>query len=577
MFSIIFGFLVMLILTIGVFFSFEILLFKANKQELRVLFSFILLISQIIISETILGLLGLLTSLNLVVIILLPLLALYYYLLRKGGKRLFIDYKENLKKEIKSFFSLAFSNAASLVLTFLAVLVISWIVFLGMLFPVTDVDGNGYHLPFIASAIQNESILNTPSDQPWVYTYPKSAELLQMWTMIFSKNDLLVDLVQIPFALLAVYCIYKIALKLGADKNKAYFSSLLFLFIPIISNQLKTTYVDVIVPALFLAGLLVSLGLKKKLINYFILGLISALLISLKITGVLFVIGYSPFLLADFFSEKDTKEKIKKVITFATPVFIIGFYWYFKNLLLFKNPIYPFGISLFGFDIINGRSFPDLLEGMILPGVPKGFFARIWFSWTEQKDWWGCLYNYDSNYSGLGPLWFVFLLPGYLVGTLYSVIKKEYNLLTLSLVGIALFLIYPGNYLPRYTIFIVAIGIILFARLTSAFSSKKYLNILYFSIIVVAFSIFLNNLFFCNFTAITIQRQLKQFSLLSKGPFYSTYFSPTFTYINENAKKNETVVYGEGLYHIYPLWNNTLSNKVIYYPEVNEAVWGEKC
>lgn len=575
-------FLVWALLTVAIALSFDVLSYALGRRGWqRFLGTFFLFYSQIILTEFVLGLLTVLTGGVVLVINLLITACVFFFVKRFYGNSVFKEYATSSLSSGKAWVKQIRKEPLYLALLTLSCALVAWIVLLGLLFPVTDVDGNSYHMTYIAQAIQNHHIYDMPSSVPWLAGYPKGGELIQMWSVIIPNDEALADLAQVPFLLLGVISLYAISLRLGVSKLDARFASLLFLFVPIVINQAKTTYVDIILSSLFLAALAIVTKKKLSKLDLIVTGIIFSLLIAVKSTGLLFVLACVPFLLLSVVEFKKRKiiPNYKQYLTSVALVFapmLFGLYWYIKNWVAYGSPLYPFGLDVFGTSIFPGRTFQEFIAGAFTGSsvMPSGAFERLWFVWTEQKDWFGCLYNYDSTFSGLGPVWFAILVPSVLIATVIAIMRRQYLFLSLAAVLGTVFLLYPANFYSRYVIFIVAIGIVSFGLVSTVYGGAVRvfagLIALWLALIVVATSFTL-----CNFPPSVVRNQIQSVRAgdARGGQAYQNTIGEAYLFMQRTVKSGETVAYDSSPYYIYPLWKADFSNKVVYLPTNDKQEW----
>ncbi len=541
----------------------------------RFITTFLFFYTQIISTEFLLGLFSVLNGYSLVLLNVAVSTCLVIVLRKKFGKKIIINYLAKSRQSLASLKRLPRKDPLWSILLFLAIGFIGWIIFLGILFPATDFDGNSYHLAFVGNVIQNHSFADVPTSLPWLIGYPKGGEFIQMWSVIISHNDMLTDLTQLPFLVLGVYALYEIGLRLGADKKQARFSATLFVFLPIVLNQLKTTYVDVMLSALFFAAMAVIIQKRLRKIDWVLLGILFSLIISVKSTGFLFVLVLSPLLSWQLYKNfgKHPKSYLQPLLLILLPT-SFGLYWYVKNFILYRSPIYPFGFKLAGISIFPGKTFQEFAADAVQStSLPNGCAQRIWFVWTEQKDWFGCFYNYDTNYAGLGPIWFIILIPAVLISIYFAIKKRNalYFAVTATIVG--LFAIYPSNYYSRYTLFITAVGI--FALSIVLTNLRKDVSRLVKGLaLVLAVSVIATNFVLCNFPPLVVKAQFKSVVAGSeRGEVYSNMPGKAFVFLEDKVQPGQVVDYDSSPYFIYPLWKPDFSNKVIYIPASNEESW----
>lgn len=234
----------------------DLIVFRLGRKGWkRFVTTFLLFCCQIIVSQFILGLFRVLTSSSLVILNLITSLYLIATMYKSSGVETFRKYFLSLRQGLKSGGRNLRDDPLFTTLLILALLLGIWILFLGIIFPATDFDGNSYHLTFIAYTIQNHTFFDAPTSLTWLTGYPKGGEFIQMWTVLIPKSDVFVDLAQLPFLGLAVFSLNELALRLGISKRNARFAAILFVFLPIVINQLKTTYVDVMLSSLFFTSL----------------------------------------------------------------------------------------------------------------------------------------------------------------------------------------------------------------------------------------------------------------------------------------------------------------------------------
>jgi len=542
----------------------------------RFVFSFIIFYAQIIGTEFTLGLISQLNAPILFFVNIIISGCLFFYLYKQ---HVLSTYFANLARLPKDILTSWRKDIPSIVLGMLSLLLLGWIVFIGLLFPITDWDGNSYHMTFVADVIQNQNIFDTPTSIPWLVGYPKGGELVQLWNVIFTRSDVVVDLSQIPFVLLGCYALFSLSKRAGATDWSARFSSLLFLFIPIIINELKTTYVDVMLCSLFLAALALAIKRHLRTADFLLLGCIFSLLIAIKSTGALMVLSTGLVLTINVAlhikHQRNIGYFIKRYILCLMPM-VFGAYWYIKNWVLFGSPIYPFGLKALGQSIFPGKTYDEFAANAVSSQqiLPVNYFEKIWFVWTEQNNWAGCLYNYDSNYSGFGPIWFIILLPATLIAFYLAIRHRAHRSFILMIAAIGfIFILYPANYYSRYTFFIAAVGIVGLSIVLTYLHSRVRLIIqaltVFLALVTIATTFTL-----CNYTVAAIKDEIDGTRQhLPRGFMYQGLPGQAYVALQSVMRSGQTVTYDSKPYFIYPLWNSDFSNKVTYVPYTNPKDW----
>ena len=546
----------------------------------RFISTFLFLYSQIIITEFLLGLISALYNYSLFALNLAISAIILTILYKKSSGELFKNYRAKTQRSYTLIRNNICEDPLWSVLLFLGILFVLWIVFLGIVFPALDFDGNSYHLTFIANVIQNHNFFDPPTSLTWLAGYPKGGEFIQMWSALITHNDIFTDLAQIPFMILGVYALYEVSVTLEANKKHARFSALLFLFVPVVLNQLKTTYVDVMLCSLFFASLAMLVKNKLDKLDLLLVGTLFSLTISVKSTGFLFVLVVLPLLFWRIYDNR-IKKSASIIKNYINPLLVVitpaafGLYWYVKNFVQYGSPIYPFGFKMLGRSVFPGQTFQDFAASAVdgLASLPHGCAQRIWFVWTEQKDWFGCMYNYDTNYAGLGPIWFIILIPAIILSIYFGIKKRNYILLTISLTISVLFVIYPSNYYSRYTMFVISLVVISYSIVLTCMNRIVVSIIKVFTLFLVI-SVIATNFVLCNYPPRLIVSQLKSLrSGFGRGSVYSIIPGRAFVFIEQTVLPNEVVAYSSKPYFIYPLWRPDFSNKVIFVPADAENEW----
>jgi hypothetical protein len=206
--------------------------------------------------------------------------------------------------------------------------------------------------------------------------------------------------------------------------------------------------------------------------------------------------------------------------------------------------------------------------------MPTNPFERLWFVWTEQKDWFGCLYNYDATFSGLGPVWFIVLLPTIPIAIYVAIKKRNLLFLALALILLVTLAIYPANYYARYTIFIVALGILAYGLVANVLW-RPVRTVVNLVLIWLAFNVLATSFTLCNFPPKLIREQLNaaRAGTPRDGQAYANTIGTSYLFLQKTIQPNEKVLYDSKPYYIYPLWRPDFSNKVVYVAADNKNDW----
>ena len=129
-----------------------------------------------------------------------------------------------------------------------------------VLLPVWQWDALGYHLPYVNFALVAHGFDGVPDDMPYVSTYPHTIETLIIALRALLPDDRLVDLAQIPFAIVGAIATAGIARRVGASRSVALAAGAAWILCPAVFLQMPTDYVDVASAAFLLAAIYFALS-----------------------------------------------------------------------------------------------------------------------------------------------------------------------------------------------------------------------------------------------------------------------------------------------------------------------------
>ncbi len=309
--------------------------------------SLILYLSQIILTEMLLGIFGVLYLKNVIALNLLILLVIWA-LARNKTPNFSLD---KLGLAIGQF---PVNGVIFFVLTVLTVFG-TVKVLINLVNPPFGWDSLNYHFTFAVEWLKNGN-LNIPItvfDDPSPSYYPINGSLYYLWLMIPLKNVFFADLGQVPFFILAILSVYSISRKLGLRREYSFFAASLFMLIPNFFKQLQIAYVDIMVTGLFLASLnyLFLIAESFSLQNILLFSASLGLLVGTKTIGLPYgLLLFLPFIYLTF---KNLKKSYLFIASILAILFLGGFS-YFRNFLVAQNPLYPLHFSLFGKNIFKG-------------------------------------------------------------------------------------------------------------------------------------------------------------------------------------------------------------------------------
>lgn len=313
---------------------------------------FILFLSQIIFSELILGIFGMLCLKNVIILNLLFLLAVWSISIRK--KSAFN------KTYLNGLLHDALENKTRIVIVSLLLGFGLVKFFTNLINPPLGWDCLNYHFTFPVEWLKNGN-LNNPlvvSDDPFPSYYPINGSLFFLWLILPLKSAFLADLGQFPFFIVSFFSVIAIARKLGLSKEYSFLAAGLFALIPNFFKQLQIGYIDIMVASLFLISLNFILRLKTK---FYLKDVILAAVCFGIFIGVKSIsLSYGFFILLLFiyfvFSGKDSflSRKLGYLAVFFFILFLFGGFSYLRNFYLTGNPFYPLEVNFLGSAIFRG-------------------------------------------------------------------------------------------------------------------------------------------------------------------------------------------------------------------------------
>jgi hypothetical protein len=587
--------------------------------------TFVLCLTQIVITELILGVLYkelfsvplfiFNISISSIIIILAIFTRTYEtsFEENRDSKILFLKKIANeLKDETIRFFHNVKEDLILTCIFSLFFLSLCWMIFLGYLFPSYTWDALWYHLPIVGYILQSGAIQEnaTPSMiDLFINIFPKNIELFFIWNTIFLNNDFLVDLSQLSFTLMGMLTVYSIGLKLCLREKHALYAAFLFFFTPIVILQSTTNYIDVAVSVLFLIGInFLSFDqrqtiskdefLKDNEVTATLLaGLTTGILIGSKGSGPLFAVILSGFIVMKeilkklnllnprynvSFASSDHAKHERRFLTriplfyvtyFFIPAFLIGGYWYMKNWIIYNNPVFPMEISLFNITLFKGL-YREIIEPM--PDAIKTLTApmKLFYVWRERLPY----YIYDARLGGLGSLWFILMLPSVVFSLFYAIKARRYNFLSIAVVIVITFLVYPRNWNSRYVIFLVGFGSLAFGYILNNFENRQS-AVKVIALILVVYTFLTAN------SPCVVPSKIKEFLNLPARERTIARHAPMnidtharkeyglWIWLQNNLSKGDVLTYAFEPLFLSPLWNSSFSNKIVFIQAENFSEW----
>jgi len=311
-------------------------------------------------------------------------------------------------------------------LFFVAIIIwFGWAVYRIILLPPTNWDSMTYHLPMIANWLQHGQVGFYETSSLRQVTSPVNGEMLQLFHVIYLKNDLIVGLAQLEMLAISIMGVFYLSRLSGVSIGWALNASVTFLTVPLILLESYTTQNDLIVcGGMILCLVWIAVYLKRFELNALVLlGLSLGLLMGTKFHMLIAVPLLVFILILIFWYYRRDGVRLNHLIVFL-PVMIaslvfLGSIVYIHNLVRYGllTPISVPGAET-QFSSVIFPSYRTLADNFIYFG--EWWFIRCW-DFLSPRVW----KHDDSHY---GPLYGYVLFPLSLVvfGVLfYKIFKKE--------------------------------------------------------------------------------------------------------------------------------------------------------
>jgi hypothetical protein len=584
-------------------------LLKTKKTEIAVIYWFIIISAQVIVSFELLSLFKAINQINFLILNTLVLTGFgLIWLKRKKSFALTLNFKNFLQKII---FALKKDNILGVMSIFFIFSVICSF-FLAVYAPVNLWDTMIYHATRAAMWIQNGSIGHFETSSIRQVMFPPNSEILLMWNMLFIKKDFLMGLTQFSCFAGIIYVLYAFMTWLKFSTQRILWAIFIFAAIPGVIVQSSSTQNDLVLGFFLLTSIyLCFYGLiEEDNISLAISAVSLAISIGVKSSVFLFIPGMVIAFI--ILSVKKYKKRfylpLFKYLMYFTPAFIVfGAYIYVINYLDYKNflglPSYIHEHTYANKDIKSFlANFIRYHYALIdftgfEPGAVLNFSALLlrtaFFAVFSLKDSDG-LTNSDNillntrihdNLAGLGPFGLLIFLPIIYLGAFKYIFSKSKKTYILGLCGmISLMFIFTISTIMGYEIFnnryLITSLVITAPALAFTYIPSNTVNLLKLAIFGISVYFFVKTPLFIELrpllpfygtNLITNSREEVRYNTGSKN---SAVFREPVEYLEKTAQNNSKIglILSEDLWYyiyfiknptwkIYPLDYNFLSDK----------------
>jgi hypothetical protein len=453
--------------------------FYSDRTSERCMTIFLLMIAQIILFETMAGLLTLLTFSVIVAEVVVAFILIFLVTRPKTKSQSESSFAEELGLYLHNLSELATSSVwAKFATGFFGFFCLSFLVLNAQTPPFHD-DIVNYHFPLVSAIYQTHSLLYyhtmTPNE---LFYYPFNGVLFALWGMLPLGSDFLARYFQAPFGFLIILTFYALLRKLGVEGKRAYLFSFLPLAFPwIMMRSLLNRGVDEVFTyaIIALAYYLLVYHERPRYSSLMLVGISAGLFLGSKYLAMPFGAG---FILAGLylFLTLRAKNRVSPVQKTRVPglvvtIFIVaggaliwGGFVYIRNWIAEGSPLFPFSIPIIG----------QLEATEAQPAQIPQLFYRI-------RDWWQ---------GASPPKFMILILSASVLLAAASIFKKAWRdqdptprrALAWCVLGmVAVYSVYPLMSHSRYIlgILFIALAVGLSAWEGSSWLSRKSFGVVY--------------------------------------------------------------------------------------------------
>jgi 4-amino-4-deoxy-L-arabinose transferase-like glycosyltransferase len=427
---------------------------------------FIILIAEIILTGNILGVLEQLNNKGfwLFVQVIMLCISWIVWFSRKRPRLFSFQTQKLCWHELLTFQKFILIALGIVILTGYCILI-----YLILVVPPNNNDSMVVHLVRVGYWLQHGSFTPWDSFIQRQVIYPYNAQIVVLWSILFHLSDQFAAFLQffsVLFTSLGIYCI---AREIGGNRFQSALSGLFYLTFPQVILQATTTQDDLVITCFIVLGTYFFLRWYSKSFtnkNDLLLASISFMIsIGIKPTAFYFFLGFIIFILIlILFKTMRLKQLLQLGITCFVAFFILSSFSYINNLIHYHNPLGPpdfvhsesgvFVGNIFKKAAVNSGRF--LYQFFSLDGLPAPIInnlqkAKISLAYKfpsvintsmdfvkdSQKPFQlSTVPGINEDSSWFGPVSFLIILPGFIIGIKKSIRKNDLKILFLQIIPI---------------------------------------------------------------------------------------------------------------------------------------------
>ncbi len=241
-----------------------------------------------------------------------------------------------------------------------------------------EYDNLAYHLPFVVEWMHSGSLMEVYYSAfagPLGY-YPSNFELLDLWVMLPFHSDILVNLINIPVALVTGVVLYAVCRNFAVSHKPSLLVVALFFMLPVTLRQFGTPLVDLYFCMTFLYSIyfLQEYWKKHTWVYVLLFALSLGLFMGTKYLGVVYSIPL--MLIAGGLILRFVKSPArlgKHLGVLVLGILLTGSFFYVRNWIDSGNPLFPTDVSIAGVQIFAGYDgiTDNLVETSLASNIPS--------------------------------------------------------------------------------------------------------------------------------------------------------------------------------------------------------------